>query len=109
MCSELVPKVLELLKSHKFLQFSASWCPDCRYANSVWRKLGIENKIYIFDIACFPRSAQEQWRSAFQQATGSRNLPSIYCNGNLWGTESQLHAFEKKGTLQDELRKVGLL
>ena len=109
MSSELVPKVLELHKSHKVLQFSASWCPDCRYANSVWKKLGIENKIFVFDIASFPRPDQEQWRSAFQQVTGSRNLPSIYYNGTLWGTESQLHAFENNGTLRDELRKIGLL
>lgn len=109
MSSKLVPEVLDLLKSHKFLQFSASWCPDCRYANSVWRKLGIENKIYVFDIASFPRPTQEQWRVAFQEATGSRNLPSIYYNGSLWGTESRLHALEKNGTLTDELKKLGLL
>lgn len=109
MTSELAPKVFELLKSHKFLQFSANWCPDCNYANSVWRKLGVENKIHIFDIGSFPKAEQEQWRTAFQQITGSRNLPSIYYNGAFWGTESQLHAFENNGTLKAELKNIGLL
>ncbi|AQZ16574.1 GRX8 (YLR364W) [Zygosaccharomyces parabailii] len=107
--SAYVPKVLDLLKSHKYLQFSASWCPDCSYANSVWKKLGVENKIHVFDIGSMPRTEQQQWRAAFKEATGSGNLPTIYVNGSTWGTELQLHSFERKGTLKEELGKIGLL
>lgn len=107
--SAYVPKVIELLKAHKYVQFSASWCPDCAYANSVWKKLGIDDKIYVFDIGSMPTAEQQQWRAAFMQATGSRNLPTIYVNGRIWGTESQLHSYENSGTLKQELNKIGLI
>lgn len=106
---DYVSKVKDLVKAHKFLQFSASWCPDCVYANSIWKKFGVENKIHIFDIGSLPASEQQQWRNAFQVATGSRNLPTIIVNGSFWGTESELHRFESKGTLQQELTKIGIL
>lgn len=101
----------ELVSSHKFVQLSASWCPDCVYSNNIWKKFGVTDKIYNYDIAAVTDSRSEwnEIRDAFLKATGSRNLPTLYVDGKVWGTEADLHRFEENGTLQQELQKIGLL
>ncbi|CCE61767.1 hypothetical protein TPHA_0B00950 [Tetrapisispora phaffii CBS 4417] len=107
--SDFDGKVKELITSSEFFQFSASWCPDCVYANSIWTKFHVSDKVTIFDIGSLPKEEQEQWRQAFQRVTGSRNLPTIFVNGVIWGTESELHKFENNGSIQQELEKINLL
>lgn len=106
---DYVSKVKELIKGHQFFQLTASWCPDCVYANSVWKRFGVEDKIQMFDIGALSQSEREQWRQAFQKVTGSRNLPTVLVNGKFWATESELHRFEAAGTLKEELKKINLL
>ncbi|AET38456.1 glutathione-disulfide reductase GRX8 Ecym_2757 [Eremothecium cymbalariae DBVPG len=109
--SDYVSKARELVKAHKYFQFSASWCPDCVYANSIWEKYNITSKIFIFDISTESKDKAEEsvWRSAFKEATGSRNLPTIYIDGQIWGTESKLHQLENAGLLEEEFKKLNLL
>lgn len=101
--------IKDLISNNKYFQFSADWCPDCQYANSIWTKFGLTEKLFIFDIGSFPKTDQEKWRSTFQEVTGSRNLPTILVDGKIWGTEKELHTFEDNGTLEPELKKIGLL
>lgn len=102
-------EVKKMLAAHKFLLFSASWCPDCRYANAVFKKLGVLGEIHDFDIGSLPTKDQQEWRSAFQKVTGSRNLPTLYVNGSFWGTEDHLHRLESTDALEKEFSKIGLL
>lgn len=108
--SEYEEKARELVSQHKYLQLSASWCPDCVYANGVWERLGLQQQIVVFDIAQEAKDKQEEgaWRDGFERATGSRNLPTLYVDGQVWGTERELHALEDAGTLRAELAKIGL-
>ena len=57
----------------------------------------------------FQETNRKNGETAFQKVVGNRNLPTIVVNGKFWGTESQLHRFEAKGTLEEELTKIGLL
>lgn len=106
---DYVGKVKELIKGHKYFQLTANWCPDCLYANSVWKRYGVEDKIHSFEIGPMPNNEREKWRQAFQKVTGSRNLPTVLVDGKFWATESELHRFEAAGTLKDELKKINLL
>ena len=99
----------DLIKTSKYFQFSASWCPDCKYANSIWNRYNVLSKIKIFDIATFSQADQESLRSAFKNITGTRNLPTLVVNGEVWGTEKELHAHEDAGTLESALGAIGLL
>lgn len=101
--------VQKLIKGSKFFQFSASWCPDCQYANSVWQRYDVKDKVTVFDIGSLAKPEQEAWRVAFQKETGSRNLPTIFVDGKIWGTEKELHRFDNSKTLETELKKIGLL
>lgn len=65
--SAFVTKAEEMIKSHPYFQLSASWCPDCVYANSIWNKLNVQDKVFVFDIGSLPRNEQEKWRIAFQK------------------------------------------
>ncbi|CAL9729894.1 glutaredoxin-8 [Monosporozyma unispora] len=99
----------DLISTNKYFQFSADWCPDCQYANSIWTKYDLTHKLFIFDIGSFSKPDQEKWRATFQTITGTRNLPTILVDGKIWGTEKELHEHEDNGTLEDELKKLGLL
>ncbi|CEP60456.1 glutathione-disulfide reductase GRX8 LALA0_S01e11298g [Lachancea lanzarotensis] len=107
--SEYVNEAKEVISSQKFVQLSANYCPDCVYANSIWKKFGVLDKILLFEIGAFDRATQLKYRDAFEQVAGIRNLPTIFVNGKVWGTERELHRFEKNGTLSEELKKIGLL
>ncbi|CCC72104.1 hypothetical protein NCAS_0J01250 [Naumovozyma castellii] len=99
----------QLISSNKFFQLSANWCPDCVYSLSIWDKFKCRSKIKIFDIGNLSKDEQESWRSAFLTVSGSRNLPTIFVDGSVWGTETKLHELEGKGLLKQELTKIGLI
>ncbi|SCV05909.1 LANO_0H17854g1_1 [Lachancea nothofagi CBS 11611] len=107
--SQYAAEVKQIIKSQKFVQLTANYCPDCVYANNIWQKFGVLNKILQFEIGGFDRATQQKYRDAFEQVTGSRNLPTIFVDGKVWGTEHDLHKYERKGTLQAELKKIGLI
>ncbi|CDO92408.1 unnamed protein product [Kluyveromyces dobzhanskii CBS 2104] len=109
--SKYIAIAREVVSSHRFVQLSAGWCPDCVYSNSIWKKYGVTDKIFNYDIAEVTNSRSEwnEIRDSFQKATGSRNLPTLYVDGKVWGTEAELHKFERNGTLKKELQKIGLL
>ncbi|SCW01771.1 LAFE_0E06898g1_1 [Lachancea fermentati] len=107
--SQYVTKAKQIISSHKFVQLTASWCPDCVYAKSVWNKYGVTDKVYFFEISGFSRDEQAKYRDAFHQVCGVRNLPTIFVDGSVWGTERELHKFERSGKLEEELKRIGLL
>ncbi|AMD18537.1 HBL365Cp [Eremothecium sinecaudum] len=108
--SEYVTKARQLIKQHKYFQLSASWCPDCAYANSIWDRYKVKDKIYEFDIAkeSIDKEEETKWRAAFRDATGSANLPTIFIDGQVWGTERELHQHEEAGSLESELKRIEL-
>ncbi|SCU92949.1 LAME_0F02124g1_1 [Lachancea meyersii CBS 8951] len=107
--SQYVNEAKQVITSQKFVQLTADFCPDCVYANSVWKRFGVLDKVLQFEIGSFDRATQMKYRDAFEQVAGVRNLPTIFVDGKVWGTEHDLHKFERKGTLQEELKKIGLI
>lgn len=101
-------KVRQLISEHRFLQFSANWCPDCRYTQSQFDRVGVSDQIYLFDIGDLSQEEQLAWRDAFERETGIRNLPTIIVDGQVWGTESRIHELEESGKLEDALKELGL-
>lgn len=107
--SQYVAEARQIIKAHKYVMLTANWCPDCVYANSVWKKYGVLGKVSQFEVGAFDRSKLNKYRDAFAEVAGIRNLPTIFVDGKVWGTETELHKFERQGTLEAELRKIGLL
>ncbi|CCD27093.1 glutathione-disulfide reductase GRX8 NDAI_0J02010 [Naumovozyma dairenensis CBS 421] len=106
---EYITKAKELIDSNKYFQFSANWCKDCVYTLSVWDKYNIRSKFKIFDIGDLSKEEQTEWRNAFEEVTGIRNLPTIIVDGEVWGTETKLHELEDMNQLEFELKRLGLV
>ena len=41
----------------------------------------------MFEVGSMSNNEREKYRKAFQEVTGSRNLPTVVVNGELWATE----------------------
>ncbi|CAR22855.1 glutathione-disulfide reductase GRX8 [Lachancea thermotolerans CBS 6340] len=107
--SQYVAEAKQIIRSHKYVMLTANWCPDCVYANSIWRKYGVLNKVSQFEVGGYDRDKLNKYRDAFAEVAGIRNLPTIFVDGKVWGTEAELHKFEREGTLLEELKKIGLI
>ena len=105
--TDYVKEAKDMVANNRLFQFSASWCPDCVYARSIWNKYHVENQIHVFDIGSLDKEIQAKWRDAFEEVLGGRNLPTIVVDGKVWGTETRLHEVEDNGSLSDELTKMG--
>lgn len=99
----------DLINSNKYFQFSRDTCPDCIYVNGIWTKFDLTEKLFIFDIGSFTKDVQEQWRVAFEELTGGRNLPTIMIDGKFWATEKEIHEFEDSNKLEEQLKSIKLL
>ncbi|CCH58612.1 hypothetical protein TBLA_0A08230 [Henningerozyma blattae CBS 6284] len=98
------------IQEHKYWQFNAEWCKDCKYSKRVYEKMNIpQDKIYFFEISGYSKKEQSECRAALKKIIGTGNLPSIMIDGKLWGTEKELHELEDKGELQEEFVRIGLL
>ncbi|OBA29199.1 hypothetical protein HANVADRAFT_20400 [Hanseniaspora valbyensis NRRL Y-1626] len=104
-------EVTQILKNHKFVQLSASWCPDCVYTKNIFQKHGVYDKFYFFEIGNYNRGTKDfdNYYLAFQEAAKKKNLPLIFADGKFIGTEHTIHDWENKGTLEKEFKNLGLL
>ncbi|SCU78086.1 LAMI_0A03378g1_1 [Lachancea mirantina] len=107
--SKYLTEVKNVLSSNKFVQVNGNFCPDCVYVNGVWKKLGVFDKIRLFEVGNMNREDQTRYRDAFAEVAGYRNLPTLFVNGQAWGTEREVHQLERQGKLQAELERIGLL
>lgn len=57
----------------------------------------------MFKVDTMSNNKREQYRKAFQEITGSRNLLTMVVSGNFWATEYELHRFE---ILKEELQRL---
>lgn len=60
----------------------------------------------MFKVDTMSNNKREQYRKAFQEITGSRNLLTMVVSGNFWATEYELHRFEAKEILKEELQRL---
>ncbi|CCF56052.1 hypothetical protein KAFR_0A06170 [Kazachstania africana CBS 2517] len=102
-------KAKELISSNKFFQLIANWCPDCQYTNSILTKFDVLQRFKTLDIGDLPKDEQETWRVAFKNVTGSRNLPTIFIDGRIWATETEIHNCEDGNVLPAKFKEAGLL
>ena len=104
-------EVAELLKNNKFVQLNASWCPDCVYTQSVFRKYDVIDKVKFFEIGHFARGTPdfENYYLAFQEAANKKNLPLIFVDGKFIATEHTFHDWENSKTLEQNFKSLGLL
>lgn len=99
----------DLIKQHKFLMLSKSWCPDCHYAINIFKKYNVLDKVYLVELDKLSNNEAIKLESEFTAISGRKWVPSLFFNGKFWGNESTLKKFESLDQTKEEFEKVNLL
>lgn len=102
-------KALEYISSNKYFMISKSWCPDCHYAEAIWKKYGVSDKVTILELDKIDPKEAEALEKAFTEISGRKWVPTIWFNGERFGTEQDLKKLESLDQTEEEFKKAGLL
>lgn len=84
----------EIVKNHRFVLLAKSWCPDVKYARSVFEKYGVLNRFHIIELDKLPSNEAATLESEFTALSGRKWVPSIFVDGAFWGNEKTLSDLE---------------
>ncbi|KAG7904004.1 hypothetical protein KL925_000626 [Ogataea polymorpha] len=97
----------ELVKQHRFLMLSKSWCPDCHYAIAVFKKYNVLDKITLVELDKMPPKEAGELEKQFTALSGRKWVPTIFFNGEVFGTEQTLKELESRDMLPGAFEKAG--
>jgi glutaredoxin 3 len=100
---------LDLIKEHRFLMLSKSWCPDCHYAIRVFNKYNVLNKIHLVELDKMNANEALKLEKEFTQISGRKWVPSLFFNGKFWGNEATLNELESTYKTEETFKSEGLL
>ena len=86
------------IAKNKVMVFSKSSCPYCGKTKELLKQKGVQ--FGLIELDQLPDGEARQ--NALQKKTGQRTVPNIFIYGKHIGGNSELHALNKKGQL-DEL------
>nr|XP_054754143.1 uncharacterized protein LOC129260123 [Lytechinus pictus] len=95
-----------LIKSHRIMLFSKSYCPFCLMAKSVLQEAGA-TKVKVLEIE--ERTDEQDIQDVLQDLTGVRTVPSVFLDQDYLGGGTDLQRMMEEGQLQKLLREKGLL
>ncbi|AWU78260.1 hypothetical protein CAS74_002925 [Pichia kudriavzevii] len=98
-----------LIKQHKFLMLSKSWCPDCHYAINIFTKYKVLPKVHIVELDKMEPREAVQLEKQFTEISGRKWVPSLFFNGEFSGNEATLKELESLDKTESWFKKVGLL
>jgi len=100
-------EVSALIKAHKVIVFSKSYCPYCNNAKAAFERVGVKPHVLELDLA------HPDGGAAFQQAlgslTGATSVPRVFINGVFLGGGDDTVAAERSGKLAKLLKEAGAL
>ncbi|KAH3660228.1 hypothetical protein OGAPHI_007433 [Ogataea philodendri] len=98
----------QLIQDNKFLVLSKSWCPDCHYATAVFKKYGVLDQVKFVELDKLPSNEALELEKQFTAISGRKWVPTIFFNGEVFGTEATLKQLESLDKLPGEFEKAGL-
>lgn len=108
--STAAARVQQYLTTNKAFMLSMSWCPDCQYADGIWAKYGVADKVTVLELDKMEdQEAAKELQDAFFATVDRRWFPTIWFNGAKFGDEATLKELEKEGKTEEALKKAGLL
>ncbi|KAG7700021.1 hypothetical protein KL930_000708 [Ogataea haglerorum] len=96
----------DLVKQHRFLMLSKSWCPDCHYAIAVFKKYKVLDKITLVELDKMPPKEAAELEKQFTALSGRKWVPTIFFNGAVFGTEQTLKELESRDLLPSAFEKA---
>ncbi len=103
-------KAQAFIDSNKYFMISKSWCPDCVYAENIWKKYGVSSKVEILELDKLADQKEAlELEKAFTEIAGRKWVPTIWFNGSRFGTEQDLKRLESEDATEKEFKNAGLL
>nr|PVC52323.1 putative glutaredoxin [Theileria orientalis] len=105
--TEKTPKdwVTELVKKHKVVVFSKSYCPYCTRAKMALNSLNLDD-VHVEELDSHPQMDQVQ--DYLQELTGARSVPRVFVNGAFYGDSSKTVADVENGSFMTHFKKTEL-
>ncbi|VEU19391.1 DEKNAAC100896 [Brettanomyces naardenensis] len=99
----------DLIKEHRFLMSSKSWCPDCKYAKAIFDKYKVLDKVYTIELDKIDPREADVLEKQFTAISGRKWVPTIFFDGKVFGTEQTLKQLESRDSTEKAFKDAGLL
>lgn len=110
LCKVTMVKATDYLKNNRFFMISKSWCPDCHYAQAIWKKYGVSSKVTVLELDKLEdQKKATELEKEFTALSGRKWVPTIWFNGEVFGTEQTLKQLESLDQTEEVFKKAGLL
>ncbi|EAN33564.1 glutaredoxin 11E [Theileria parva strain Muguga] len=105
--AEKTPKdwVDSLVKKHKVVVFSKSYCPYCTRAKDALKKLNLHD-LHVEELDSNPNMDQVQ--DYLNQLTGARSVPRVFVNGRFYGDSTKTVSDVESGKFMEHYKKTDL-
>ncbi|MEW5314288.1 MAG: hypothetical protein WDW38_005796 [Sanguina aurantia] len=100
----MMADIYETISEHAVVVYSKSYCPYCKRAKELFKRLGVHAEVHELDQLDDGREIQ----LALKAVTGRSTVPQIFIGGNFVGGSDDLMASHASGILKDLLAAVGL-
>ncbi|UKJ87816.1 putative glutaredoxin [Theileria orientalis] len=97
--------VTELIKKHKVVVFSKSYCPYCTRAKMALNTLNL-NDVHVEELDSHPQMDQVQ--DYLKELTGERSVPRVFVNGSFYGDSSKTVADVENGSFMKHFKNTEL-
>ncbi|EGC30816.1 hypothetical protein DICPUDRAFT_92898 [Dictyostelium purpureum] len=98
-------KVVNLIKSHKLIIFSKTFCPYCVSVKSLFEQIGVKPFVVELD----RESDGAEMQANLAKHSGMRTVPQVFINEKLIGGCDDTTKLHKSGKLVQLLKEAGLL
>lgn len=95
---EYLTKAQEYITNNPYFFISKSWCPDCHYLERVLSENGLRSKFTVLELdKMADQSEAHRLELAFTELAGRKWVPTIWKQGQVWGTEKDVQVLERQG------------
>ncbi|KAL4443351.1 hypothetical protein ABPG75_011088 [Micractinium tetrahymenae] len=103
--------VADLLKQHRVMIFSKSYCPYSMRGKDVMRRLAVSEAVHVLELDQLEAGQPEMGlvQDELARITGARTVPRIFVDGQFIGGADDVTAKEQSGELAALLTGRGLL
>ncbi|KAH3674527.1 hypothetical protein WICPIJ_009540 [Wickerhamomyces pijperi] len=95
---EYLAKAKQYISANPFFFISKSWCPDCHYLERTLVQNNLRSKFVVLELdKLADQNEARQLELAFTEIAGRKWVPTIWKNGEVWGTERDVKDLERQG------------
>ena len=106
--ASIADKVSALIKQHKAIVFSKTYCPYCDNAKRAFAAVSVAPHVVELDQGEYSAHTAE-YQAALGKLTGATSVPRVFINGKFLGGGDDTVAAQRSGRLAELCREAGIL